>query len=66
MEMYEEMTRRELECMKESKEHYEAMLDMAGKCKDFGSYLEGRIDEVKARIFNLEKRLDMYGSLKEV
>lgn len=59
---FEERMRGELECMKESLRHSEIMMEKAGRASNFGSYMEGRVDELKSRIFILETYLNVYGS----
>lgn len=61
MPSFEEMMQVELENMKESLRHSQIMMERAGKDSNFGSYMEGHVDELKARIGILETYLKVYG-----
>lgn len=61
MPSFEEMMQVELENMKESLRHAEIMMERAGKDSNFGSYMEGHVDELKARIGIIETYLKVYG-----
>lgn len=61
MPSFEEMMRGELGNMKENLRHCEVMLSRIGKDTNFGNYMQGHVDELRARIFVLETYLKVYG-----